>query len=196
MKQRRGMRECVSHTVPPQSLNLIVTFNGSSSPFSLSSLPDKLDPSLCPLHAPYSALASTCTEARSNRSLVVHSTTRTSRNSRPTLSPGTTNRSKQILSADNVVDQPILTWTPSCSEEPEYYAKLYQSNGLTGAHVIMLGPGNDDAAKKCLKKWPSKSASTGQCTWKSRCREIGSTTESLNYLFHLQMDSRLVVGSN
>merc|ERR1740124_973735 len=30
------------------------------------------------------------------------------------------------------------------------YAELYRRDGLTGGHVIMLGPGNDDAAKSAL----------------------------------------------
>ncbi|GAA5857595.1 hypothetical protein JCM5353_006873 [Sporobolomyces roseus] len=35
----------------------------------------------------------------------------------------------------------------------EFYAKLYRENGLTGGHVIKLGPGNDDAARAALKEW-------------------------------------------
>ncbi|KAI9844332.1 MAG: Enzyme that catalyzes the fourth step in the histidine pathway [Sclerophora amabilis] len=34
-----------------------------------------------------------------------------------------------------------------------YFAKLYKDNELTGAHVIMLGPGNEDAAKEALMEW-------------------------------------------
>jgi len=33
-------------------------------------------------------------------------------------------------------------------------AKLYKDNDLEGAHVIMLGPGNEDAAKEALATWP------------------------------------------
>ncbi len=35
-----------------------------------------------------------------------------------------------------------------------YYAKLYRDNALEGAHVIMLGPGNDEAAQEALAAWP------------------------------------------
>jgi phosphoribosylformimino-5-aminoimidazole carboxamide ribotide isomerase len=35
-----------------------------------------------------------------------------------------------------------------------YYAKLYREHNLTGSHVIMLGPGNEDAAKEALSMWP------------------------------------------
>lgn len=34
-----------------------------------------------------------------------------------------------------------------------HFAKLYKDNGLEGAHVIMLGPGNEDAAKEALSEW-------------------------------------------
>jgi len=35
-----------------------------------------------------------------------------------------------------------------------YYAELYRDNALEGAHVIMLGPGNEEAAKEALAAWP------------------------------------------
>ncbi len=37
-----------------------------------------------------------------------------------------------------------------------YYAQLYKDNALTGAHVIMLGPGNDKAAREALQAWPGR----------------------------------------
>ncbi|KAK4123817.1 Phosphoribosylformimino-5-aminoimidazole carboxamide ribotide isomerase [Parathielavia appendiculata] len=40
------------------------------------------------------------------------------------------------------------------SHPPAYFAHLYRVNGLTGAHVIMLGPGNQDAARESLAAWP------------------------------------------
>jgi len=36
-----------------------------------------------------------------------------------------------------------------------YYGKLYRENDLAGAHVIMLGPGNDDAATEACQAWPN-----------------------------------------
>lgn len=35
-----------------------------------------------------------------------------------------------------------------------YYAKLYKDNALEGAHVIMLGPGNEDACREACEAWP------------------------------------------
>jgi phosphoribosylformimino-5-aminoimidazole carboxamide ribotide isomerase len=35
-----------------------------------------------------------------------------------------------------------------------YYAELYRRDGLKGGHVIMLGPGNEAAARAALKAYP------------------------------------------
>ncbi len=35
-----------------------------------------------------------------------------------------------------------------------YYAEMYRRDGLTGGHVIMLGPGNDQAATEALAAYP------------------------------------------
>ena len=35
-----------------------------------------------------------------------------------------------------------------------HFAKLYRDNDALGAHVIMLGPGNEEAAKEALLVWP------------------------------------------
>jgi len=43
------------------------------------------------------------------------------------------------------------------SEKPaEYYAQLYREHNLTGAHVVMLGAGCEEAAIAALKAWPGK----------------------------------------
>ena len=41
------------------------------------------------------------------------------------------------------------------SERPaDYYAGLYRDDGLTGGHVIMLGAGNEEAARSALAAYP------------------------------------------
>lgn len=41
------------------------------------------------------------------------------------------------------------------SEHPAaYFAELYKKHNVRGGHVIMLGPGNEDAARGALKAWP------------------------------------------
>ncbi|CZS73162.1 unnamed protein product [Fusarium graminearum] len=37
---------------------------------------------------------------------------------------------------------------------PAHFAQLYRDNELHGAHVIMLGSGNDGPAKEALQAWP------------------------------------------
>ncbi len=37
-----------------------------------------------------------------------------------------------------------------------HFARLYKDNDLGGAHVIMLGPGNEDAAREALAAWPGQ----------------------------------------
>ena len=41
------------------------------------------------------------------------------------------------------------------SEHPSaYYAELYRKHDLKGGHVIMLGSGNEEAAREALNAWP------------------------------------------
>lgn len=41
------------------------------------------------------------------------------------------------------------------SQQPaEYFADLYKQSNALGAHVIMLGPGNEAAAREALAAWP------------------------------------------
>lgn len=35
-----------------------------------------------------------------------------------------------------------------------YFATVYRENVLSGAHVVMLGPGNEGAAREALCAWP------------------------------------------
>lgn len=37
---------------------------------------------------------------------------------------------------------------------PAWFAQLYRNDGLTGGHVIALGPGNEAAAREALAAWP------------------------------------------
>ena len=36
------------------------------------------------------------------------------------------------------------------------FANLYRDNDAWGAHVIMLGPGNEEAAREALQAWPDQ----------------------------------------
>ncbi|KAF2768694.1 Phosphoribosylformimino-5-aminoimidazole carboxamide ribotide isomerase [Teratosphaeria nubilosa] len=61
---------------------------------------------------------------------------------------------KQIVGGTLSTDNASLK-TNFTSEHPSaYFADLYRKNNLRGGHVIMLGPGNDSAAKEALAAWP------------------------------------------
>lgn len=44
-----------------------------------------------------------------------------------------------------------------CSHPPRYFAELYRGHNLEGGHVIMLGKGNEEAAREALAAWPGTS---------------------------------------
>lgn len=42
----------------------------------------------------------------------------------------------------------------AASHPSEWFARLYRQDGLTGGHIIQLGPGNQAAARAALAEWP------------------------------------------
>ncbi|KAJ3080781.1 Enzyme that catalyzes the fourth step in the histidine pathway [Quaeritorhiza haematococci] len=62
---------------------------------------------------------------------------------------------KQIVGGSLTDKDPAaLTTNFVSSNPPSYYANLYRTHSLHGAHVIKLGPNNDIAAKEALSAWP------------------------------------------
>lgn len=62
---------------------------------------------------------------------------------------------KQIVGGTLDAANEATLKTNYTSELPSgHYAELYKRHGGIGAHVIMLGPGNDDAAREALAAWP------------------------------------------
>lgn len=62
---------------------------------------------------------------------------------------------KQIVGgslSDQVHDQVVTNYV--ADKPPAYFASLYRDNGLTGGHVIMLGAGNETAAREALSTYP------------------------------------------
>jgi phosphoribosylformimino-5-aminoimidazole carboxamide ribotide isomerase len=66
-----------------------------------------------------------------------------------------------------------------------YYAKLYRERNLTGAHVIMLGPGNEDAAKEALAAWPGGMQIGGGITDKNAAQWIDWGAEKVKVPWHI-----------
>ncbi len=52
---------------------------------------------------------------------------------------------------------------------PSWFARLYREDGLTGGHVIMLGPGNEAAAAEALAAWPGGMQVGGGITADNAC---------------------------
>jgi phosphoribosylformimino-5-aminoimidazole carboxamide ribonucleotide (ProFAR) isomerase len=93
---------------------------------------------------------------------------------------------KQIVGGTLSTTTPDVLKTNWTSEHPSaYYAALYKQNGLSGAHVIMLGPGNDDATKEALGAWEAGMQVGGGITernardWIDRGAEKVSADQSL-----------------
>jgi phosphoribosylformimino-5-aminoimidazole carboxamide ribotide isomerase len=61
---------------------------------------------------------------------------------------------KQIVGG-SLSDDPATLRTNFVSEKPaSWFAELYKGDGLKGGHVVMLGPGNEAAAREALAAYP------------------------------------------
>ncbi|KAK6353518.1 Enzyme that catalyzes the fourth step in the histidine pathway [Orbilia brochopaga] len=58
------------------------------------------------------------------------------------------------LSDEATSSTPLLVTNHTSAHPPSYFAKLYKQRDLAGAHVIMLGPNCEAAAREALAAWP------------------------------------------
>ncbi|MGI9571363.1 MAG: phosphoribosylformimino-5-aminoimidazole carboxamide ribotide isomerase, partial [Desulfobulbia bacterium] len=62
---------------------------------------------------------------------------------------------KQIVGSSLSDENPDELTTNFVAEQPPvWFAELYKRDNLTGGHIIMLGPGNENAAMEALSAWP------------------------------------------
>lgn len=61
---------------------------------------------------------------------------------------------KQIVGGTLSTESADLRTNHVSNLPASHFAQLYREDGQNGAHVIMLGPGNEDAAQEALKTWP------------------------------------------
>jgi phosphoribosylformimino-5-aminoimidazole carboxamide ribotide isomerase len=62
---------------------------------------------------------------------------------------------KQIVGSTLSDEDPGRLQTNFTADKPSsWFAGLYRDDGLTGGHIIMLGPGNEEAAVEALAAWP------------------------------------------
>ena len=71
-----------------------------------------------------------------------------------------------------------------------HFAQLYRDNGLAGAHVIMLGPGNEDAAEEALVAWPGGLQIGGGINERNAQRWIEKGAEKVIVTSYLFPDAR------
>jgi phosphoribosylformimino-5-aminoimidazole carboxamide ribotide isomerase len=88
---------------------------------------------------------------------------------------------KQIVGGSLNDDNSRLTETNFVSEQDSaWFASLYQQDGLTGGHVIKLGPGNDEAAARALQAYPGG-------------LQIGGGVTDSNARLHLELGASHVI---
>ena len=61
---------------------------------------------------------------------------------------------KQIVGGTLTTTDSDLRTNFTSEHGAAFYAELYKKHDLRGGHVIMLGPGNDQASKEALAAWP------------------------------------------
>lgn len=61
---------------------------------------------------------------------------------------------KQIVGGTLTDDARQLRTNFVASQPAAWFAERYRADGLAGGHVIMLGPGNAEAARAALSAWP------------------------------------------
>jgi phosphoribosylformimino-5-aminoimidazole carboxamide ribotide isomerase len=62
---------------------------------------------------------------------------------------------KQLVGStltDRATETPVTNF--ESDKDAPYFARLYRNDSLPGGHVIMLGPGNENAAREALRTFP------------------------------------------
>lgn len=86
---------------------------------------------------------------------------------------------KQIVGGTLSTNTEDLKTNYVSTQPASYFADLYRQTNLLGAHVIMLGPGNDEAAKESLSAWPGKLQIGGGITDKNAASWIEAGAEKV-----------------
>ncbi|KAK7184333.1 Histidine biosynthesis bifunctional protein hisB [Paraphaeosphaeria sporulosa] len=85
---------------------------------------------------------------------------------------------KQIVGGTLGTSEAELKTNFTSTEPSAHYAELYHRYRLSGAHIIMLGPGNDKAAKDALAAWRAAGAAEAQDKWSGEIQVGGGIKES------------------
>lgn len=101
---------------------------------------------------------------------------------------------KQIVGSTLGYDNKEVVENFTSDQDSSYYASLFLQNKLTGGHVIMLGPGNEEAAISALEAYPNGLQIGGGITADNAQKYIDAGASHVivtSYIFHdgqLDMD--------
>ncbi len=87
---------------------------------------------------------------------------------------------KQIIGSTLSDTAPMALKENFVSEKPpSWFADLFKKHDMRGGHVIMLGPGNEDAARNALEAWPGGLQVGGGITDKNASEWIEAGAEAV-----------------
>jgi phosphoribosylformimino-5-aminoimidazole carboxamide ribotide isomerase len=82
--------------------------------------------------------------------------------------------------------------TNFASDKPSsYYAEMYRRDKLTGGHIIMLGPGNEEAALAALAAWPGGMQIGGGITAANAAYWLGNGAAAVIVTSYVFKDGRV-----
>ena len=88
---------------------------------------------------------------------------------------------KQIVGGTLTQDGVSLRTNFVSDRGAAWYADLYRRDGLSGGHVIKLGPGNDHVAREALAAWPGGLQVGGGMTPENAIRRQRSNARRKTY---------------
>ncbi|MBI5064502.1 MAG: phosphoribosylformimino-5-aminoimidazole carboxamide ribotide isomerase [Desulfatitalea sp.] len=97
-------------------------------------------------------------------------------------------RVKQIVGGTlSDADPDAVQTNFEASRPAEWFAQLYRKDGLTGGHIIQLGPGNQAAAEAALGAWPGGMQLGGGVTLESAAAWLAAGASAVivtSWVFH------------
>lgn len=94
---------------------------------------------------------------------------------------------KQIVGSTLGYENKEVVENFTSDKDSSYYAALFQQHHLTGGHVIMLGPGNEEAAIRALQAYPNGLQIGGGITTENAKKYIDAGASHVivtSYIFH------------
>ncbi|MDY0391211.1 phosphoribosylformimino-5-aminoimidazole carboxamide ribotide isomerase [Desulfobulbus oligotrophicus] len=98
---------------------------------------------------------------------------------------------KQIVGSSLTDNSATLCTNFSSDLAPSHYAALYRRDNLHGGHVIMLGSGNEEAARDALAAWPGGMQVGGGITADNAVYWLEQGASHLIVTSHVFHDGRL-----